>query len=206
MRQHGTFLKEFAVGGEQTDDVISWMRTLPLFLEYPGFRVVHACWNEDIIDMLRMEAPAGILYEEQFIRAAKKQEKLYNLVEVTTKGPEIALPNGFSFKDKDGTVRSEVRLQWWNGAANTWPELAISVPDEEELPKTEVPPDVLSEVYSISAKPVFFGHYWLSGVPVLQAHNALCLDYSAGKDGPLVSYQMDGKPTGLTLNKLSVHA
>ena len=119
------------------------MKTLPLFLEYDGFRVVHACWNEAIIDLLRMEVQAGILNEEQFIQAAKRQEKLYNLVEVTTKGPEVPLPDGFSFKDKDGTVRSEVRLQWWNGAATTWPELAISVPVEEELPKTDVPPDVL---------------------------------------------------------------
>jgi hypothetical protein len=59
-------------------------------------------------------------------------------------------------------------------------------------------------VYPETAKPVFFGHYWLTGLPVLQASNALCLDYSAGRDGPLMSYGMNGD-TPLTLEKVERH-
>ena len=43
-------------------------------------------------------------------------------------------------------------------------------------------------------KPVFFGHYWLTGTPALQTAKHVCVDYSAGKGGPLVAYRFDGQP------------
>ena len=43
--------------------------------------------------------------------------------------------------------------------------------------------------YPVEAPPIFFGHYWLNGKPSVQTRNAVCLDYSAGKDGSLVAYQ-----------------
>lgn len=42
-------------------------------------------------------------------------------------------------------------------------------------------------------KPVFFGHYWMQGAPVLQAEQMACVDYSAGKGGPLVAYRWSGE-------------
>ena len=57
--------------------------------------------------------------------------------------------------------------------------------------------------YPASAKPVFFGHYWLTGEPVLQSPNALCLDYSAGKDGPLVAYRWEDGEEALSLERVS---
>jgi hypothetical protein len=41
---------------------------------------------------------------------------------------------------------------------------------------------------------VFFGHYWLTGTPLLQTPRAACVDYSVGKGGPLVAYRFDGEP------------
>ena len=43
-------------------------------------------------------------------------------------------------------------------------------------------------------KPVFFGHYWLTGAPTLQSGRAACVDYSAGNGGPLVAYRFDAQP------------
>ncbi|MEZ5249987.1 MAG: hypothetical protein R2713_12480 [Ilumatobacteraceae bacterium] len=33
--------------------MIDWFRTLPLWLELPGLRVVHACWSDEHIELLR---------------------------------------------------------------------------------------------------------------------------------------------------------
>jgi len=41
--------------------------------------------------------------------------------------------------------------------------------------------------------------------PVLQGPNALCLDYSAGKDGPLVTYEFHSGETVLSLGQVRVH-
>lgn len=191
LRQHASFLSEFAHGSADAADVIAWMRTLPLFREFDALRAVHACWNEDAIATLGGFSDQGRLNEEQFIHAADETHDLFALAETTTKGPEIALPHGYAFSDKDGTVRTNVRVQWWRSDAQSWPDLAMSVPEPDQLPDTALPSDVAASVYPSTAKPVFFGHYWLTGEPALQAANALCLDYSAGKDGPLLAYQVD---------------
>ncbi len=204
-RQHQTFLSEFPVGSEMATEIISWMRTLPLFLEFDDFRAVHACWDEARIAALRVVTRDGILSEDQFVEAVDRDDTLFDLVETTTKGPEFPLPRGFGFHDKDGVWREDVRLRWWAQQARSWAEISASVPNPSELPHDEPPGEALAQTYPIDAKPIFFGHYWLNGKPVLQAPNALCLDYSAGKDGPLVSYTMEPGQRTLNLTNLGGH-
>ena len=43
--QHASFLKEFPLGAARPHEVLTWMRGLPLFIEAPGFRAVHAAWR-----------------------------------------------------------------------------------------------------------------------------------------------------------------
>lgn len=203
--QHQTILKEFPPGAQRTTDTIDWMKTLPLFLEHEDFRLVHACWNEATVNRLGAAAAGGRFCAEQLVRAGRKGDTFHTLAETTTKGPEVLLPDGHAFTDKDGTRRREVRLQWWKSEASSWADLAISVPEPKQLPKSPLPQDVIESVYPRGAKPVFFGHYWLSGRPVLQASNALCLDYSARTEGLLVSYHIDEEQCRLDLRLLSGH-
>ncbi|ESR26935.1 metallophosphoesterase [Lutibaculum baratangense] len=205
LRQHGSFLAEFPIGASETREALSWMRTLPLFLEAEGFRAVHACWIGPSIDRLNALVPNGVLSEEQVIRAADPADELHRLAEEVTKGPELRLPDGFSFRDKDGTERDHVRLQWWNARAVTWRDVAISVPRLDDLPDVRLPGSLMAQIYPSHERPVFFGHYWLSGAPVLQGPNALCLDYSAGKEGPLVTYELDPGETSLSPDRVRVH-
>ncbi len=190
-RQHTSFLREFPVGSVDAAEAVAWMRTLPLYKEFAKFRVVHACWNEEAIVKLANVSANGVLSEEQFIDVANKDNPLFPLVETVTKGPEVRLPDGFSFSDKDGTKRQDVRVKWWSDGAKNWSEIAMSVSKPNELPKSELPPEIQQAAYPKNAKPVFFGHYWLTGEPILQSENALCLDYSAGIDGPLLAYCFD---------------
>lgn len=191
--QHATFLREYPVGSPKTREVLSWMQTLPLYLETDTFRAVHACWDEDVITQLAAETEHGVLHESQILRAADQNDHLFKLVETTTKGPELQLPIGYTFTDKDGTNRDHVRIKWWQSRALSWADLAMSVPDPTELPINSLPASALKRIYPKDAKPVFFGHYWLTGTPVMQAPNALCLDYSAGKDGPLMAYRFEAE-------------
>lgn len=208
IRQHRAFLDQFPPGDAQTLDALDWMRSLPLFLEETTFRAVHACWIDSSIDRLKMlTGNSGVLSEDQIVRAADRDEidEMFILAEQITKGPEHQLPVGWAFKDKDGTERDRVRLQWWNATARTWRDIAMSVPSVDGLPDENLPPTLASRTYPTDARPVFFGHYWLSGDPVLQAPNALCLDYSAGNDGPLVSYELS-EAGPLSRSNIRVHS
>lgn len=203
--QHKTFLDEFPLDTRDAKEAIDWMRGLPLFLDDDDFRAVHACWITPTIDEIRKFTTNGVLSDEQFVHAANKDHELFSLVETTTKGPEGALPEGYSFRDKDGNLRRHVRLQWWNADAKTWRDIATSVPEPAMLPDMVLPDDLLAQTYSADERPVFFGHYWLTDDPVLQAHNALCLDYSAGKDGPLVTYEWNPGDKWLSAKRIRVH-
>lgn len=206
VRQHASFLAEFPVGARETREALSWMCSLPLLLEAEDFRAVHACWIDRSINRLRALTANGVLSEERIMRAADPADELFHLAEEITKGPEHRLPDGFSFRDKDGTRRDHIRLQWWNAGAETWRDIATSVPVLDDLPDAPLPGTLMAQTYPARERPVFFGHYWLSGDPVLQSPNALCLDYSAGKDGPLVTYELHPGETLLSTDRVWVHA
>lgn len=61
----------------------------------------------------------------------------------------------------------------------------------DQLPEVSLPED--ARVVVPTDKPIFFGHYWLTGPRSLRFGNLACVDYSAGKGGPLVAYRWDGE-------------
>lgn len=44
-KQHAAFLAEVEADPELHSGIIDWFLTLPLWLDLPGLRVVHACWH-----------------------------------------------------------------------------------------------------------------------------------------------------------------
>ena len=98
-------------------------------------------------------------------------------MELLTSGPEFSLPEGYSFDDKNGKTRREVRLKWWDPEVTTWDEACLSVPDTEQLPKTKLPPKALKEIYDVNATPVLVGHYKMNGSPHIQSQRASSLDF-----------------------------
>jgi hypothetical protein len=43
--QHREFLRQIGQGSAAHDRALAWFRTLPVWKEFPGLRIVHACWN-----------------------------------------------------------------------------------------------------------------------------------------------------------------
>ena len=44
--QHVEFLRQLDEGSQDYKNAIDWVRELPVWIEVPGLRVVHACWHE----------------------------------------------------------------------------------------------------------------------------------------------------------------
>jgi hypothetical protein len=84
-----------------------------------------------------------------------------------------------------------VRVRWWDERATTYREAAMLSPAEASaLPEAAIPEHAR---IPLDDNPVFFGHYWLTGDIELQSPRHACVDYSAGKGGPLVAYRYDGE-------------
>jgi hypothetical protein len=197
--QHAKFLGQIGENSAAHEDAISWFRSLPVWLDLPGFRVVHACWHDPSREALEpFLDEAGRLTEEGVFESYRHGSAAHAAVEILLKGPEERLPAGIYFSDKDGHRREEVRLRWWDQNATTFRSAALGMDGREnEIPDSRLPTDYRYH----EGKPVFFGHYWLSDRPEITAPNAACLDFSVAKEGYLTAYRWSGEPE-LTENAL----
>ena len=201
-KQHIAFLREV----ERTplhDEIIAWFKTLPLWLDLPGLRVVHGCWHARFMNYLSPLLAEGNRLPDSLLPAATREpdderEKdtpepsIFKAVEALTKGIEIQLPDGKSFLDKDNIRRYRVRSRWWDRNAGNYPQAAML----DEATCRTLPDDPIPEHARIadqSGKPTFIGHYWLTGTPTLLSPNTACVDYSIAKGGRLVAYRWNGE-------------
>ena len=199
--QHQAFL-DVVEGTPKQRDITDWFKTLPLWLDLPGLRIVHACWHEESMDVLRpVLGPNQTLTEEAILLGSRQGNRIYEALEVVCKGPEVALPPGISFADKGGKVRHEVRVRWWQEDLSTYRTAAIGPPDDMAMiPDVALPEEWKAHPYS--GPPVLFGHYWFTGKPEVISPRFACLDYSVANRGPLVAYRWDGE-SELSSDKLA---
>jgi len=190
--QHQAFL-DVVEGTPRQKDITDWFKTLPLWLELPGLRIVHACWHQQSMDRLKPLLRSNqTLTEEVIALGSRNGHSIYEAIEIVCKGPEVELPAGISFQDKDGKVRHEVRVRWWVPQALTYRDAAIVPRDEEaNVPNDPLPAEWRGHQYS--GPPVLFGHYWFGDTPTVISKLFACLDYSVAKGGPLVAYRWDGE-------------
>jgi len=191
--QHKAFLDAVGEDSALHRELVSWMGTLPLWFETDGIRVVHACWHQGLIDQLSARSRDGVLDEATLVETFRKGSDLREAAEIVLKGLEADLPEGVSFLDKNGHRRFKSRLRWWDEQATTF--AAAVVPEEglDGLPEEELPPE--ARVPPVSGKPLFFGHYWMSGEPRILSHDRTCVDFSIAKDGVLCAYSWRGEET-----------
>ena len=189
--QHRKFLDQVGEGSLRHKEWISWLQTLPLWIDFNGLRVVHACWHKPSQANLSGYLDARTcLTEEGIIAAHTRGNKAYSAVDVLLKGPEVKLPDGHSFHDKDGHRRHEARLRWWDPCATTFKTAALGMEGREsDLSDDTIPMDYL---YTEKV-PLLFGHYWMRGEPEMLQPFASCLDYSVAKDGFLTAYRWSGE-------------
>ncbi len=198
-RQHQNFLKEYPLGQDDTNEVIDWFKTLPLFIETEDFRLIHACWDEDSIAKAKPYLNENnSLNHEFFVESATNDTELFNIIERLLKGVEVKLPATYSFKDKDGKERFDIRVKWWGETTASYQELAFGYGDVVQTFPDEPPPDSsIIPFYATTNPPIFFGHYWMVGTPDLQQDNVCCVDYSAGKGEKLVCYSLTSSADNL---------
>ena len=110
------------------------------------------------------------------------------------KGIEIPLPHGHLFTDKDGIERRRVRVRWWDTSAITYYQAAM-LSEAERVTLPDLPISEHARLNCPLDKPLFFGHYWMTGIPAVLSEKVACVDYSAGKGDPLVAYRWDGETT-----------
>jgi predicted MPP superfamily phosphohydrolase len=190
--QHYETLKQFQNRQKEYEDYLDWFKSLPLYYETDAFRAVHACWDNNNIELLRKTLVNDRLTDDLIYQSVKVGSALNEAIDQTLKGKEMTMPEGLFFTDKDGTKRTEIRIKWWENPSEMTYK-TISVEPIENLPEQamQITELTTNDYYKSQDKIVFFGHYWLRGEPSLYKNNVCCLDYSVAKGGKLVAYRFN---------------
>jgi diadenosine tetraphosphatase ApaH/serine/threonine PP2A family protein phosphatase len=171
-----------------------WFLELPLYLESERFRVVHACWDSEVIARLRPRLDEGRM-DREFLRdaafdggfAAKALDRLL-------RGTDMPLPEGLTLTSAEGFTRSFFRTKFWEENPQTYGDIVFQpdgLPEQAaRLPLTQSQKSRLF-LYGPDEPLLFVGHYWRSGTPGPIRDNLACLDYSAVKYGKLTAYRWD---------------
>jgi hypothetical protein len=181
---------------DELQSYLDWFRTLPLWLDLDGLRVVHACWDERDIDTVHSALAEHGGITNSFLQAAyRPQSPVRAAIETILTGKDAKLPGGTVIADKDGGVRSVISARWYLPAdGHTYRSYALQTRAIDCEHALEASVIAKAFPYAPKEKPVFVGHYWLSDErPSILAGNVACLDYSVAKGGFLCAYRWEGE-------------
>ncbi len=193
-RQHEAFLAEIPFGSKLHRHWLVRLYEIPLWIETDYACFVHACWDVDSMAILQPLLTADdCLTEHALILTAQKHSVPFEALERVLKGVETPLPAGLVMVDKEGTERKRVRVRWWLDELNKQTIHQIARAPGSGL--AQIPVDAMAENIDFALKthkPVFVGHYWMTGDPEPLSEQVICTDYSAAVDsGYLTCYQLD---------------
>lgn len=192
-----TTLEQFANHDTDWRDALSWFARMPLLLQPPGFRVIHACWDLRGVDAFLARCPDAVMDETYLRESVRYGSAAFQFVKHATRGLDLRLPDDMILIGLDGLPRRFFRCKFWVNEPRTYADLEFQ-PDRlpAEVATRELGPVEREQLfyYDESQPPLFIGHYWQQGRPRRLTTNVACLDYSAVKGGRLVAYRMDGEP------------
>ncbi len=157
--KEGSLVPQVLADKATRETVTNFFRTLPIALERDGLRVVHAFWDQEMIEIAR-EATSSVTLYEQYKRGIGEDHSLspdmdpidrrlehqnLNPVKLITSGPEERIDPPI---EVSGKVRHEGRVAWWEGYSD--PHVCI------------------------------FGHYSLPS-SLRREGRAVCVDFGVGK-------------------------
>ncbi|MEZ8946221.1 metallophosphoesterase [Vibrio sp. 10N.222.54.B12] len=193
IKQHQLFIKQVGEDSAEHKKWVEWFKQLPLFLNFGDMTAIHACWHDQSIQRLRPYLnDDNSLKEEHWYDAFNTEHELYQLIEILLKGPEVTLPKGSSFLDKNGIERSQIRVAWWKNvySVDNYQDLAVVSKEQRERIPTIKLAKGAKKYNQAPLVPVVIGHYTLEPTlfPQVLSSKVICVDFNAAKNEyPLVS-------------------
>ncbi|MGQ8335119.1 metallophosphoesterase [Sunxiuqinia sp. A32] len=187
-------LDEFAAYPEEWKSHMRWMRTLPMFLELDGIRVVHACWKEENIQLLKENITEPKLRKSFLRKISKNNSEISKAFWETCRGIDYQLPKDLLVFDNLGRPHRSFRSKWWlDPFGKTFNELSFE--SRFDLPNYTIPVELIHHhpAYPETDPIVFFGHFCLKNGGNIISNNLCCLDSCVSRKGKLTAYQWSGE-------------
>lgn len=108
------------------EDTLAWFKTIPLCLEIDGIRVVHACWDQALIDRLLARRPDACMDDAFLKESVDASTEAFRILDRLTRGANIPLPQGIQIHSGDGFTRQSFRAHFWSEDPVVWGGCGIS--------------------------------------------------------------------------------
>ncbi|NOR75072.1 MAG: metallophosphoesterase [Draconibacterium sp.] len=197
-------INEFSNYPNEWKKHLQWMRRLPFFLELKGIRIVHACWSDSAVEVVKSalneERSRKSIFREYYKNPKSELSKSINIL---TKGINLTMPGNLKVVNNKGVVPREFRLSWWeNPDGKTFREMSFE--SKYKLPAYTVPKEIIPETffYSENEPIIFFGHYCRANGPHIINTNLCCVDSCVSGAKLLTAYSWSGEKV---LNKKNLH-
>jgi hypothetical protein len=183
-------LNDYPLEGKDTAEMINWLKNMPLFLKLDDLNVVHATWNDQMIERLKHYTNQhGQLNADAWQEALTKGTYLQEAIRILLKGASLPLPSTIKAEYPNTQLRKWYRISWWNNDISHWDNILCSPRDAKLFANTPLPTQFpFDEDYDEQRSSLFFGHYWFKGTPKPVKRNIACVDYSACRGGKLTAY------------------
>ncbi len=179
---------------QEWQDYLCWFRQLPLYLEFPHFRAVHACWDQVAIAQLKARGINDFSDSDFLHRSVELGCFEWQVADRLLRGTQLKLPNGAQMQTAEGFSRHLYRTKFWVADPQRHADVVFQPdPLPANLARQALTGAERKRLlhYGPEQLPLFIGHYWRQGQPQPITDNIACLDYSAVKSGKLVAYRMD---------------
>ncbi len=197
-------INEFSTYPDEWEKHLQWMRRLPLFLELKGIRIVHACWSDSAVEIVKSALNEKRSRKSIFSEYYKNpKSKLSKSINILTKGINLTMPSDLKVVNNKGVVPREFRLSWWkNPDGKTFREMSFE--SKYKLPAYTVPKEIIPATffYSKNEPIIFFGHYCRANGPHIINTNLCCVDSCVSGAKLLTAYSWKGEKV---LNKKNLY-
>ncbi len=187
-------LEEFEPFQEELKNHLKWLRTLPMFLDFGAIRVIHACWDDKNIKLLRENIIEPKLTKTILREIALNGTKFSKSFWESCKGIDFELPRDLLIFDEEGRPHRSFRMKWWDiPEGKTFKD--VSLEGRFDLPAYTIPKEIIPirKPYPKDGPIVFFGHYCLKECCSILADNLCCVDSCVTRSGKLLAYRWSGE-------------
>jgi len=118
-------LEQFEAHPYEWNEFLEWFYTIPLFIDDEDFRVVHACWDGDLIEKFK-QSQGGACIDDDFLHASAAIESFAGQVmDTLLRGTDLRLPEGMAITGRDGYVREFFRTKFWADDPHTYADVVF---------------------------------------------------------------------------------
>lgn len=179
---HAGFLDEYPYGTSEYNSVIRWFEALPVYIQKPGFRVIHACWHDNALDVCgpHIRKKDCALKEAAYEAYDTENPTAFSdALDILLNGPRYNLPRGVTYMGCDGIPGKDAGVLWWKDKALR-PHRLIEKGDQVSIfLSLENKKDVIrlrNEFNYTSKDAVFIGHFRVVNRRNMMSHKVACLN------------------------------